>query len=89
MQEESVLEEVAPPHTRLIRFEEAVAAIGLLLMLVQVCTEIVLRDFFNTSFLWSEEVARYLMIWSVYFGAAAAVGTNGHLRIEMLIDAVS
>ena len=89
MQEESVLEEVAPPHTRLIRFEEAVAAIGLLLMLVQVCTEIVLRDFFNTSFLWSEEVARYLMIWSVYFGAAAAVGTNGHLRIEMLIDSVS
>jgi len=29
------------------------------------------------------------MIWSVYFGAAAAVGTNAHLRIEMLIDAVS
>jgi len=88
MQDESVPEAVAPPHTRTIVFEEAVAAIGLLLMLVQVCTEIVLRDFFNTSFLWSEEVARYLMIWSVYFGAAAAVGTNGHLRIEMLIDAV-
>ena len=29
------------------------------------------------------------MIWSVYFGAAAAVGTNGHLRVEMLIDWVS
>jgi hypothetical protein len=27
------------------------------------------------------------MVWSVYFGAAAATGTNG-LRIEMLIDAV-
>ncbi len=89
MHDEPVPEVVAPPHTRLIRFEEAVAAIGLVLMLVQVCTEIVLRDFFNTSFLWSEEVARYLMIWSVYFGAAAAVGTNGHLRIEMLIDVVS
>jgi hypothetical protein len=35
----------------LISFE-GVAAIGLMLMLVQVC-EIVLRDFFNTSFLWS------------------------------------
>jgi TRAP-type C4-dicarboxylate transport system permease small subunit len=81
-------ETVQPPHTKLIRFEEGVAALGLVLMLVQVCTEIVLRDFFNTSFLWSEEVARYLMIWSVYFGAAAAVGTNGHLRIEMLIDVV-
>jgi len=49
MQDESVPEAVAPPHTRAIVFEEAVAAIGLLLMLVQVCTEIVLRDFFNTS----------------------------------------
>ena len=59
MQDESVPESVAPPRTRLISFEEGVAAIGLTLMLVQVCTEIVLRDFFNTSFLWSEEVARY------------------------------
>ncbi|MBU1358410.1 MAG: TRAP transporter small permease [Gammaproteobacteria bacterium] len=75
-------------HSPLIRFEETVAAIGLFVMLVQVCTEIVLRNFFNTSFLWSEEVSRYLMIWSVYFGAAAAVGTNGHLRIDMLIDNV-
>lgn len=89
MKDEPAPEVVAPPRTRMIGFEETVAAIGLALMLLQVCTEIVLRDFFNTSFLWSEEVARYLMIWSVYFGAAAAVGTNGHLRIEMLIDAVS
>lgn len=79
---------IALPHTRLITFEEGVAGLGLFLMLFQVCMEIVLRNFFNTSFLWSEEVARYLMIWSVYFGAAAAVGTNGHLRIEMLIDVV-
>ncbi|KQP44656.1 TRAP transporter small permease [Pseudorhodoferax sp. Leaf274] len=79
---------VAGPEAALIRFEQAVAALGLLLMLGQVCLEIVLRNFFNTSFLWSEEVARYLMIWSVYFGAAAAVGTGSHLRIDMLIDHV-
>ena len=39
------------PRTRLIRFEEGVAALGLGLMLIQVCTEIVLRNFFGTSFL--------------------------------------
>ncbi len=70
-------------------FEEWVAGATLLLMLLLVCSEIVLRDVFNTSNLWSEEVTRYLMIWSVYFGSAAAVARGAHLRIEMLIDAVS
>jgi C4-dicarboxylate transporter DctQ subunit len=69
-------------------FEEWVAGLGLLLMLLLVCMEIVLRDVFNTSNLWSEEVARYLMIWSVYFGSAAAVARGAHLRIDMLINAV-
>ena len=70
-------------------FEEWVAGLGLLLMLLLVCTEIVLRGVFNTSNLWSEEVARYLMIWSVYFGSAAAVARGAHLRIDMLINVVS
>jgi C4-dicarboxylate transporter, DctQ subunit len=70
-------------------FEEWVAGVALLLMLLLVCGEIVLRDVFNTSNLWSEEVVRYLMIWSVYFGSAAAVARGAHLRIEMLINAVS
>lgn len=72
----------------LVRFEEAVSALGLFLMLFQVCLEIVLRNFFNTSFLWSEEVSRYLMIWSVYFGASAAISNGLHLRVDMVIDHV-
>jgi C4-dicarboxylate transporter, DctQ subunit len=76
------------PHTHYL-FEEWVAALAMLLMLLLVVGEILLRDLFNTSNLWSEEVARYLMIWSVYFGSAAAVARGAHLRIEMLIDAVS
>lgn len=69
-------------------FEEWVAAFGMFLMLVLVCVEITKREFFNSSFLWSEEVARYLMIWSIYFGASAAVASGSHLRIDMLIDIV-
>ncbi|MDO8534027.1 MAG: TRAP transporter small permease [Xanthobacteraceae bacterium] len=69
-------------------FEDWVAALGMVLMLVLVCVEITKREFFNSSFLWSEEVARYLMIWSVYFGASAAVASSSHLRIDMLINMV-
>jgi len=71
-----------------VRFEDVIAGFALILMLGLVIMEITLRNFFNISFLWSEEVARYLMIWSVYFGAASAIKTGDHLRIEMLIDHV-
>jgi C4-dicarboxylate transporter DctQ subunit len=70
-------------------FEESVSAFGLLLMLVLVSVEIVKREAFNTSYLWAEEVARYLMVWSVYFGASAAVASGEHLRIDMLLTRVS
>lgn len=70
-------------------FEEGVAAFGLVLMLTLVCVEIVKREVFNTSYLWAEEVARYLMVWSVYFGASAAIASQEHLRIDMLLTHVS
>jgi len=75
--------------TRRTTFEEAVSALGLLLMLALVFVEIVKREAFNTSYLWAEEVARYLMVWSVYFGASAAVASGEHLRIDMLLTHVS
>ena len=75
----------SPPRGR-PSFEEAVAALAMLLMLTLVCGEILARQAFNASFMWAEEVARYLMIWSVYFGAAAAVASRQHLRIEMMVD---
>lgn len=68
--------------------ENGVAAFGLALMLVLVCVEILMRNVAQASFLWAEEVARYLMIWSVYFAAASLVGSGGHLRVELLVDKV-
>lgn len=69
-----------------VSFEDCVAALALCLMLSLVCGEIILRNFLNVSFLWSEELARYLMIWSVYFGAASAIRSGEHLRIEIILD---
>jgi TRAP-type C4-dicarboxylate transport system permease small subunit len=35
---------------------------------------------------WSEELARYLMIWSACFGAAVAYRERSHFAITMIID---
>lgn len=49
-------------------------------VLWQVCTRFVLRT--PSSF--TEEVARYLMIWVGLLGAAYATGRKGHLALDLL-----
>lgn len=49
-------------------------------VLWQVCTRFILRT--PSSF--TEEVARYLMIWVGLLGAAYATGRKGHLALDLL-----
>lgn len=49
-----------------------------LLVIIQVCT----RYLFNFSFVWLEELVRYLMIWMVLIGAALVQSNNEHIRID-------
>ncbi|HEY9053723.1 MAG TPA: TRAP transporter small permease, partial [Rectinemataceae bacterium] len=37
---------------------------------------------------WSEEMALILFIWSIYFGATAAIRRHQHLRLEIVLDKV-
>lgn len=39
---------------------------------------------FGISYSWTEELARYSMIWAVYLGASVATGRAAHVRMEML-----
>ena len=51
-------------------------------MTTVVCVNIVGRYFFDYSFSWSEEVARYMMIWMTMIGAAMAIRKWSHFRLE-------
>jgi TRAP-type C4-dicarboxylate transport system permease small subunit len=39
---------------------------------------------FGISYSWTEELARYSMIWAVYLGASVATARAAHVRMEML-----
>ena len=54
-----------------------------------VALEIFGRSVLGASFLWSEEVSRYLLIWMTYFGVAAAVRDESHIRVIILLDRFS
>ena len=40
------------------------------------------RYLFNYSFVWAEELVRYLMIWMVMIGAARVQALGDHIRID-------
>ena len=57
-------------------------------MLVVTGAQIVCRTWF-TALSWSEEVTRYLLIWSTFLGATVVYRHNGHISVSLLQDAVS
>ncbi len=63
-----------------------VALCGLSFFIVgMVTSEVVLRKFFETSLIVTEEMARYLMVWLVFLGGALAVRDGSHIRINFLV----
>jgi TRAP-type transport system small permease protein len=54
----------------------------LALMSVIVIVQVFSRYLFNFSFVWAEELVRYLMIWMVMLGSALVQSKNEHIRID-------
>jgi TRAP-type C4-dicarboxylate transport system permease small subunit len=67
----------------LYRLTSIIAIIALVAMTLIVCANIFARSVFNASFSWSEEVARFLMIWAALCGAAMAVRRGAHFRMDL------
>ena len=54
----------------------------LVIMSIIVVVQVFSRYLFNYSFVWAEELVRYLMIWMVLIGAARVQSLNDHIRID-------
>jgi len=64
------------------RFETPICILLLVIMSVVVVMQVFSRYLFNYSFVWAEELVRYLMIWMVMIGAALVQSRNDHIRID-------
>ncbi len=53
---------------------------------VLMSVQIFLRFVFNSPLAWTEEVDRYLFVWSVYLGSVVALAKRSHIRVTFLID---
>lgn len=64
----------------------AITMVFLILMVLLVFMQIVLRIFTGFTFSWTEELARYLMVWVAFLGGGFAFQHGAHMSIEVLVN---
>jgi len=78
--------------TKVSRFAERVVQVTLVgmvaIMTVIIILQVFMRYLFLYSLSWSEEVARYLMIWVSFLGASLALKYGFHIGVEFVINRI-
>ncbi len=63
--------------------------IGLMaVMAVLVFANVVSRYIFNHSFVWAEELSRYMMIWGTFLGSGLVLRIGAHIAVDVFQDMV-
>ncbi|NKB55786.1 MAG: TRAP transporter small permease subunit [Alphaproteobacteria bacterium] len=68
------------------RAEEVIAGICVVVMTVLVFLQVVMRYVFSAPMSWSDEIAVYAMLWSVYLSTSWAVRERAHIRVMNLVQ---
>ncbi|WP_242965247.1 TRAP transporter small permease [Petroclostridium xylanilyticum] len=62
--------------------EDYILVAFMAIMSVVIFFQVIMRYVFRSSLTWSEELARYLFVWIVYFAISYAVKERKHIKIE-------
>ena len=66
-------------------FEQTISILLMSLMTIILFIQVIMRRVFSNSLTWSEELARYLFIWLVYFGISYGAKIRKHIKIEAFL----
>ncbi len=66
------------------RVEDALLVILLTAMIIMASTQILLRNLFDTGFVWIDPLLRVLVLWLGLLGATVATRNNKHISIDLL-----
>ena len=73
---------------RIERTLDLLLGAAILVMVVSMVWQVIGRYVFSRAPGWSEELARFLMLWLTMLGAAAALRSGAHLSVTSLVDAL-
>ena len=65
------------------------AVVSLLLLTVVVTYSVIMRYAFRTSLDWTDELASYCLLWSVFFGLAYTLNVEAHIRVDFFTQMLS
>ncbi|SDH16359.1 C4-dicarboxylate transporter, DctQ subunit [Alteribacillus persepolensis] len=68
------------------RFVRAIITTFLIVMTGILAAQIIARSVFQGGFVWTDEMARFLMIAFVFLGASAAIKDRSHITVSILED---
>lgn len=74
---------------KILRFMEVFLIIIFALLVLDVLWQVFSRYLLNTSFSWTEEFARFALIWLAILGAAYLNGKREHLSMDFLYQKFS
>ena len=66
------------------RLLRVIGAAALLALFALIVAQVVMRYGFGVTPFFTEEVARYALVWSVLAGAAVSVRIDGHIRVTFV-----
>lgn len=67
---------------------DAVLALMLAVLVASLVWQVFGRYALDSAPGWSEELARYLMVWIAMLGSAAVMREHGHINVAVLVDAL-
>ena len=83
------MKETKNPALEIIRKINDAAVVGLFFaMTVTVLIQVFFRFVLQSPLRWTEELARYLMIWLVLLASSIAMRNRAHLQVDVLTSAL-
>jgi len=64
---------------------DAVLIVAVALLVLDVCWGVFTRYVMGEQAKWTEELARFLLVWVALLGGAVAFGTKGHLGVDYFV----
>jgi TRAP-type C4-dicarboxylate transport system permease small subunit len=71
------------------RASQIVCCLMLLLMTAVVAIQVIFRYVLGASLTWSEELARYLLVWITFLGGGIALKRSAHMGLDVLTRALT
>lgn len=68
------------------RATEGISMLLMVAMVLLIFMQIISRSLFDSSFTWTEEVARFILVWVVFLGAGLVFQYGANVSVEALFN---